>query len=301
MLRNLFLLVMVLALAGCSDKIRTVKDAPSLEENFTIGQALDNDPTCGESEWTTFKDDTGREIVEFTCHVKLDPGAVAASKKEQLESLQMLETAYANRYISTRQELEKVVVTGLNDGESQRALADVQQLESRLASLRAGTSGFSEAVLRGRIYETETALVSTKQHLDRLQASAKARSAEFEPVYQRVIEIEEAHGMVLRRMHDEDEKLVESTYAKGFKLSHKIQFLVVDERVKRIALGFYVEGKELEFNPTTFAYNAQILEAPKYRSQKAGFWVKQIPRVPFSLHKFPYDCGGRSGCTEKKS
>lgn len=59
-------------LAGCGSKeIQSVKNAPVYEHpSYTYGQLLDNRKICADVEWSKFKDDHQRLIVQYDCTYK---------------------------------------------------------------------------------------------------------------------------------------------------------------------------------------------------------------------------------------
>tara|TARA_B100000676_G_scaffold313222_1_gene392429 strand:+ start:139 stop:921 length:783 start_codon:yes stop_codon:yes gene_type:complete len=59
------------ALSGCSSDIDTVREGrlQNLPE-YTVSQALDNREICQDTDWSTLKDEKGRNIVRYKCEMK---------------------------------------------------------------------------------------------------------------------------------------------------------------------------------------------------------------------------------------
>lgn len=58
-------------ISGCSSDIDTIREGrlQNLPE-YTVSQALDNREICQDTDWSTLKDDKGRNIVRYKCEMK---------------------------------------------------------------------------------------------------------------------------------------------------------------------------------------------------------------------------------------
>ena len=110
-------------LAGCgNDPVNNIKNSSfPKDQTLTIAQALDNRHVCDSVEWSTLKDDYGREIIQYQCHL--------SSAKEQLES----------KLVEARKKTEKDRIDRITD--SDKRIEDAKQrlnnYKTRLASLQA--------------------------------------------------------------------------------------------------------------------------------------------------------------------
>ncbi|MBP1146752.1 hypothetical protein JOE33_003675 [Pseudomonas sp. PvP027] len=76
------------ALTGCNDALNTVKNARmKVNEKYTVAEAFGNRDICSSVDWDVIKDDRGREIVQYKCHLTDISSYYDMEKKRQREHL----------------------------------------------------------------------------------------------------------------------------------------------------------------------------------------------------------------------
>lgn len=300
-LRLLFLVACTALVVGCSSKIATVKNSPSLTSNYTVGQVLDNNSSCINTNWATITDTNGRELVEYTCNFKLDPSSQQLRFKQAADSLAVRVRTTMDNYTWTRTSLEKIV-TGV--GRDDRVLED---LTERVAGMNRFLESSKEKnydwgggppeyrIEKERQYRAD--LARETANLKDMQESNKAYQVSNEPLYKQVVAFEDTFKATVQNMEAKDLKWIEDARSKTYKLEQKIQFLVSDQNVKRIAYGFYIDGKQVSLRED-MNYIASLLESPTGNVSMSGYWAANLPMVEFNMERFPFTCDPKTGCVE---
>lgn len=294
-------LSLVAALTGCSGKISAVKNAPSLEPNFTIEQAL-ADKNCQTSNWTTLRDANGRELVEYSCSFRLDQSSIDRIKRKETGRLEMIEAQPITDYQNARQKLEQILGDDLQVSELRLAdeSKEIKVIESRIAKIQAGSSEISEQYLNYSESSLKALLAEKKTLIAALQSKINETRAKYEPILSQVIGFESKLSTTVKSMAAQDHKLLEGISAENHKLEHKIHFVVNETSVARVAHGLFVDGEQIELDPYSRQLIARAIESPNDRSALTNWWVAQWPLLNFSLLKFPYYCDYENGYVEVK-
>lgn len=99
--------LVLLALAGCSDKDVTALKAETLSEHssFTIGQAFDHRNACASVSWSEDTDDRGRKIITYRCIFKVDPTIYTRYQKRRIQFLAERATRLHSLYPEDKQDV----------------------------------------------------------------------------------------------------------------------------------------------------------------------------------------------------
>lgn len=278
-------------LAGCSGQIETAKKAASLTADFTNEQVLDNDPNCASTDWQMFKDSTGRELVEYTCTVKLPPEVVDSNKQKALQALKGEVDRQAGFYAAARLQAEENAIKG-TDGIRIQLMQAQQRLDG--AQYRVQATQGAGASHQHALQEMQTA----QEYFQQVNAQMAEYQAKAEPIMMQIVNFEEAYSMAVQRLEAEDTKTIEEHYAKNFKMDRKVYFLVKGDEVTRVAHTFTVDGRDLS-QQVDAAFALRMLETPGRQEKAAEFWANRQPWPVMAIKKFPYDCNPQQGCVDK--
>lgn len=76
------------ALTGCNDALTAVKNARmKVNDKYTVVEAFGNRDICSSVDWDVIKDDRGREVVQYKCHLTDTSSYYDMEKKRQREDL----------------------------------------------------------------------------------------------------------------------------------------------------------------------------------------------------------------------
>ena len=76
------------ALTGCNDALNTVKNGRmKVNEKYTVAEAFGNRDICSSVDWDVIKDDRGREVVQYKCHLTDISSYYDMEKKRRRENL----------------------------------------------------------------------------------------------------------------------------------------------------------------------------------------------------------------------
>lgn len=77
-----------IALTGCNDALNAVKNARmKVNDKYTVAEAFGNRDICSSVDWDVIKDDRGREVVQYKCHLTDISSYYDMEKKRQRENL----------------------------------------------------------------------------------------------------------------------------------------------------------------------------------------------------------------------
>ena len=139
-MNKLFVLLATTALlSACADEhIIAVQEMPfALDPTYTTKQALSGRPNCENNNWSSFEDDKGRTIVQYTCDFKGAKDYFYETYDIELEKLN-------ERY----EVLKKQKLTDLNQ-EKSRIERSVEESEAKLSSTQKEIEQLKKSVAAG--------------------------------------------------------------------------------------------------------------------------------------------------------
>ncbi|WP_414444646.1 hypothetical protein [Burkholderia sp. 22PA0106] len=198
-----------IALSGCGhSEIDTVKTAIVPQDStHTYETALSNRSSCERDEWHTFKDDTGRSVVQYRCDLKDGAALIAAYRQKKILDTQNDFQGYLHGLDQTTEQANQ------NPEFWGKALTDAQskfaQMQSQAdaakssAAASADPSALRQAMVnQGDVEGTQRAVEQAQQHLADAQntlTSLPQERARFEQQEKDALaQIDRAYGGVIK-------------------------------------------------------------------------------------------------------
>lgn len=288
-------LLLALFLAGCADKVSTVKAAPALADGYTNEQILDHDPNCSKTNWEVIKDDKGRELVEYTCFIQFSQERRDAFKASALKAAQSRVQQHHGFYTYARTEAERRATEGAYQREIQGAQKRVEEMQREPDYSQNYPAEGVGPISGQKVTKMQMAL----EWLEKYKSEAAAYQAKAAPIMQQIVEFEEPYGMALTKAEEEDAKTLETYFDQDFKMERRAYFLVKDKEVTRVGNDFVVNGHSLQLGNGQFEQLLRTQEFPDRQKDAWLFWSIQLPQPKLAIHTFPYNCDANVGCEDK--
>lgn len=295
-------IVALVGLTGCSEKINQVKESSSHVAGYTLGQVLDNDPNCSKVSWDSMKDDNGRDVVQYSCVVKITEEMKEKGKAASKTSLVAIASMHAQSLPSARAGLKGLVEYAAEDealnGNNPDYSASILRNEAEIVGLKNGSVRVgSHTTAAALIVEREEMIARTKSNQQESRLRLAKAKAEVEDRLAQVIAFEPTFNAALEHANRTDEKSLNDYYAQDFKAEQRMKFLVAGEKVTRLGYEFVLNGQPLSVGYESLVRMGSAMELPSNHQIEQEWWTGQLGRLLVLEHnKFPYECGRSTGC-----
>lgn len=259
----------VAVLVGCSSKIDAVKNSPSLTQNYTVGQVLDNNPSCADTKWSVMTDPNGRQIVEYSCELKLDPEQKNNFYSSQRDWLNNRVKMWANNYSYARTSLEETMAKTNESGAPSEYQISMQPILEQVVSF--------EDTFKSAVQKFEAADI-------KLIEEASKKKYKLEQKIQFLVSDKNVSRIGYKFLIDDQQ----IPFRQDMNYVAKLKESPTGKDMIMKIIGDL--GKDLE----------TLMESPTGKDMMMIYWSSNLPAPDLNMSNFPYSCDPNKGCIEFK-